>query len=304
MLSAHADIVGAWSHHVRVTEDLVARALAMLGRLAAPGDVTRIDAGAGVSAVFGLRDGGRHLVLQVTTVRRALAGARREMAVYTCPPVDLGVAVPVAVGAAERPGMVCLLLAALDPYPPAARVTRDAWLAVAADLGRLHRVPAAAWPGLRPRKPPAPSRIVAGLAVWRQLAGDAVADRAGELLAAAPVPRSTVVVHGDCHVGNLLRDGDATVWIDWLDMRAGTGAEDLALLWQRAEFDGGRPPRAAMLDVYLRHRGDLEVPVFRRALAAEEVRLLAVDWPRFLASGPPARRSELVDLMRRLTATG
>jgi len=75
MLSAHADIVGAWSHHVRVTEDLVTRALAMLGRHAAPGDVTRIDAGAGASAVFGLRDGGRHVVLKVTTVRRALAGA-------------------------------------------------------------------------------------------------------------------------------------------------------------------------------------------------------------------------------------
>ena len=286
-----------------MTEDRVARALAMLGRHVAPADITRIDAGAGASAVFRLRDGGRHLILKVTTVRRALAGARREVAVYTGPPVDLGVAVPVAVGAAERPGMVCLLLTALDPYPPAARVTRDAWLAVAADLGRLHRVPATAWPGLRPRKPPAPSRIETGLAVWCELAGGVVADRAGELLAALPIPRSTVLVHGDCHVGNLLCDDDATAWIDWLDMRAGTGAEDLALLWQRAEFDGGHPPRAAMLDVYLHHRSDVDAAVFRRALAAEEIRLLAVDWPTFLADAPPQRRAVLVDRMSRLTAT-
>src|SRR5690348_1406940 len=156
--------------------------------------------------------------------------------------------------------------------------------------------------GAAARKPPGPARIVAGLAVWRGLAGDAVADRAGELLAASPVPRSTVVVHGDCHVGNLLRDGDATVWIDWPDMGAGTGAEDLALLWQRAEFDGGHPPRAAMLDIYLRHRGEVNAAVFGRALAAEEIRLLAVDWPTFLAGASPRPRAVLVDRMRGLTA--
>lgn len=275
----------------------------MLGRPVPLADVTRIDAGAGSSAVFHLRDRGGCLILKVTTVRRVLAGARRELAVYTCPPVDLGVVVPMSVGAAERPDMVCLLLEALDPYPPAARVTRDAWLAVAADLGRLHRVPAAAWPGLRPRKPPAPSRIDAGLAVWRGLAGDAVADRAGQLLAASLTPLPAVLVHGDCHVGNLLRHGAATAWIDWLDMCAGTGAEDLALLWQRAEFDGGHPPRAAMLEVYLRHRDDVDAAMFRRALAAEEIRLLIVDWPAFLASAPARPRAVLVDRMRHLTAT-
>jgi aminoglycoside phosphotransferase (APT) family kinase protein len=115
--------------------------------------------------------------------------------------------------------------------------------------------------------------------------------------------RSTALIHGDCHVGNLLCDNHTMAWIDWLDMCAGTGAEDLALLWQRAEFDGGHPPRAAMLDVYRHHRDDVDTAVFGRALAVEEIRLLAVDWPAFLVGAVPQRRAVPVDRMRRLIAT-
>jgi hypothetical protein len=47
----------------------------------------------------------------------------------------------------------------------------------------------------------------------------------------------------------------------------------------------------------------VEPATFRRALVAEETRLLAVDWPMFLADAAPDRRAVLVDRMRRLTAT-
>ena len=47
--------------------------------------------------------------------------------------------------------------------------------------------------------------------------------------------------HGDWHLGNILIDpADRFVWIDWQEVGLGHGPEDLALLWQRAEFGGFR----------------------------------------------------------------
>jgi aminoglycoside phosphotransferase (APT) family kinase protein len=51
------------------------------------------------------------------------------------------------------------------------------------------------------------------------------------------------LIHGDLHAGNLLRDAEgASVWADWQEVGIGQGPEDLALLWQRAEFDGADRP--------------------------------------------------------------
>ena len=51
------------------------------------------------------------------------------------------------------------------------------------------------------------------------------------------------LIHGDCHAENfLVADDGALVWVDWQAVGAGNGPEDLALLWQRAEFNGAEVP--------------------------------------------------------------
>jgi Ser/Thr protein kinase RdoA (MazF antagonist) len=113
------------------------------------------------------------------------------------------------------------------------------------------------------------------------------------------------LIHGDCHTGNLLVDDSGEFcWADWQEVGVGHGPEDLALLWQRAEFGGAVPPRQAMLDAYLAARGLRSEPTDPgavRAAVAAELRLLLLDWPFYLVGAEDAARDRLIRRFQELS---
>ena len=231
-----------------------------------------------------IRLGDQEVVLKTTS--------RREVAFYGMAG-RLPVRVPRVVAAAGT----CLLLEALVPGPAAADWPAAHWHEVAGQLGALHRPQvAAAFHGWLTRKTPARRPEAAARACWT--AGElALLDRIGDLGVDLPA----CLIHGDLHAGNLLRDAEgALVWADWQEVGIGQGPEDLALLWQRAEFDGADPPRTAMLATYAAARGIPCDDVLVRATTAAELRLLLLDWPPFLATAGPDRRAIMVRRLRAL----
>lgn len=227
-----------------------------------------------------VRLGEDRLVLKTTT--------RREAAFYRAA-ARLPVRVPRLVAAAGT----TLLLEALTPGPRAADWPAAQWHETARQLGALNRPEVAAayrrasWlkrPG-PPRRPGPASR-----AFW-SAADLALLDRLDRLGPALP----DCLIHGDLHAGNLLRDAEGgLVWTDWQEVGVGQGPEDLALLWQRAEFDGADPPRAAILASYAAARGIPDDGALHRAVTVAELRLLLLDWPPFLAAAGPERRAVMV----------
>lgn len=268
---------------------VVQRSLRALGRHAPSGALKRLDGGASGSRVFLLERAGDVAVLKVTEDPAWRAQAVRELAVYRAFAAALDGFLPTLHAAQRDREGVRLLLSAHPPHPPASMVTGEAWVRLAAQLGRLHRVAAArpAWLGDRPS--PSPAQIAEAVRIWQDRGGGPLARRAARRLAAAgrlEAALGKVLTHGDCHLGNLLQSADGrAVWIDWQEACLGSGLEDLVFLWQRAEFDGAHPPRGAMTAAYAAQRAVRDDPGFRSALAASELRLLLVAWPPFLAYG-------------------
>lgn len=280
----------------------VAECLLLLGQPPAePGSVRPLTGAGSGSAVHRLTTGGRDAVLKVTTAEAWREHARREARCYRTLAQRLPVRVPTLLGAADTGELTCLLISAAEPLPPPAEWDLPRWLEVAGQLGRLHATPVAGEHWLRPVWTPVTS--APALEFWRREGLGRLAEeldgRIGELNAAVEA-MPVCLVHGDCHAGNLLTDDGDLVWADWQEVGLGHGPEDLALLWQRAEADGGRPPRDEMLATYAAARGLPGGPVVCQAVAAAEIRLLLVAWPGFLGRVEPGRRAVLVERLARL----
>jgi hypothetical protein len=253
----------------RATREPVGRSLAALDWSRQLGACRRLAGVASDADVFLLEIGAQRVVLKVTHGRsddRWRPRARRELLLYTEVADDLGLSVP-------------------------------AVLATQSDD--------AVFPGWTKRRP-WPSSIDVGHAIekWSALGYRTLAHRAAAVL---PVARASVndllptaLIHGDCNVGNLLLSGGQIVRADWQEISLGAGPEDLALLLQRAEFDGARPPRAAMLDAYSTARGIPGNADLGRALAAAELRLLLVDWPKYVPYGTADRQQTMVQRLQHL----
>ncbi len=301
-------------------DEEVARHLRALGRdpdgLRA---ARRLAGGASGSGVFHLAFGdGSGAVLKVTTRPAWREKARREARFYAELAPRVPVRVPRLLASAESGPASCLLLSAAAPAPTPLLWGDDDWLRIARDLGALHGSVGAVqldrlrWLS-RPRRVPA-DEVRAAEAAWTRLGCGQVAasllrqrrelDRA---LDALPV----ALIHGDCHTGNLLVDDSGEFcWADWQEVGVGHGPEDLALLWQRAEFGGAVPPRQAMLDAYLVARGLRSEPTgpsaptdrgATRAAVAAELRLLLIDWPSYLVGADDAARDRLIRRFRELS---
>ncbi len=284
--------------------DLVERSLRDLGWGGPARVVTELTGGASGSQVFLLDLGGEPAVLKTTEDPAWYARAARELAVHR----ELGPALrdflPEARATHRDPHGVRLLLAAHDPFPRAAAVTEAAWIELADRLGRLQQVavPRPGW--LRPRPRPSPAAVADAVRGWARHGSAALAARAAERLDAArslPSGLATVLTHGDCHVGNVLNGpGGRPVWVDWQEVCLSSGLDDLVFLWQRAEFDGAHPPRAAMTAAYAAARGVPRGGALRAALDSCELRRLLVDWPPFLGHGSPDHRQVMTRRLEEL----
>lgn len=297
-------------------EDLIRRCLRELGLAGVRLDHYASVTGAGSgSRVFRLAfDSGADPVLKVTTSPERQP-ARRELAFYTRLAGRIPLRTPAMLGAADNEELTCLLLEAAHPSPPAPEWTTDQWLLVAAQLGELHRpevlqqVVSDDWLGHAGWPPPGYVTQAAGTArrQWRELGHgdltDPLFDQLEEL-AAALHALPECLLHGDCHLANLLLGKTTTdlIWTDWQATTRGRGPEDLALLWSRANADGGRPPVDEMRATYAGVRGLPDDDLLHRALLAGRLRLELFGWPERLPHFDTERRRCIVGQLARLAA--
>jgi Ser/Thr protein kinase RdoA (MazF antagonist) len=237
------------------------------------------------SGVYRVRVDGRDAVLKVTVGDGSRTTARRELAFYQTLADQVPVRTPTLLRHVDNGQFTAILLSAHTPSVPARQWRRTEWLEVARQLAALHSmpVPTGEWWTHTPwltsvlDEPPVPyaldywSRTAAARAVDSVLAAPL-----GQALGAVP----DCFVHGDCHVDNLLRDGDDLVWTDWQVTGIGAPAVDLAFLIGRAHSDSADPPRADMIEAYARTRGVDSGPLERAVLAAE-LGFVLFGWPEY-----------------------
>jgi aminoglycoside phosphotransferase (APT) family kinase protein len=264
-------------------------------------EVRALTAGASGSAVHRLTTADGSFILKVAT--------RREAAFYRDLAPRVPVPVPRLIAEVPHPAGSCLLLEPAGAPARAAQWSVWRWTRLATQLGALHGGAAArlaAWPAGKPEHRATPAEIATAARSWASLGYSPVLapvwarfDRLDAALAQLPV----CLRHGDWHLGNILVDpADRFVWIDWQEAGPGRGPEDLALLWQRAEFDGLRPPRAAMRAAYAAARGIPDDAVLRRAVVAAELTMLLLAWPPHLTAAPEPSRARLLRRLDRLLA--
>lgn len=278
-------------------DDLATRGLLALGRR--PSGAVETLAGASGSGVFRLDAGTGTYVLKVTEGARE--DARRELSFYQELADRVPVRTPRFVEGVRADDLTVLLVTAAEPGPPASAWGLARWLDVASQLGSLHRTldrsGLDAHPWLHAERPETGVAPAERVSLWSQ---SSLAPVALPLLAELERLRTALqrlpvcLVHGDCHAENLLRDADDNlVWADWAEVAVGRGPEELAILWQRAEFDGATVPRGLMVDAYARAR-DVEVDdAFRDAVTAAELLMVLLGWPAFLIEKPSRGRDAL-----------
>ncbi|WP_328994739.1 aminoglycoside phosphotransferase family protein [Kribbella sp. NBC_01245] len=277
---------------------LVERAAGLLGLDAS--DAVELAGSASGAGVYRVRFEGGDAVLKVTDAGEGQLDARRELAFYQSLANKVPVITPTLLRYADGAEHTALLLSAHSPPVPAAEWDREAWLEIARQLAELHSMAVPSGDPWIQGRPDAPSMGLAE-AYWSatEAAGcllepDALAE------AVRAMPDS--FIHGDCHVGNLLRDGDRIVWADWQVAKVGSPAGDLALLWSRGGVDGADLPYDAMLREYATRRG-LELAPLRRAVIAAELALLLFAWPHFAAYRTESDRTHLTHRLLDLTAS-
>ncbi len=270
----------------------------------------RLAGGVSGSGVFRLVFTDRSdAVLKVTTNPAWRDKARREARFYREAAADLPVRVPQLLAVADTGSATCLLLSAAAPAPTPTLWGVHDWLRVARELAMLHRgmqspvLDRFSW--LTRADPISPDQVRAAADCWDRWGCGRIAEpllqRPSELTAALAALPATVI-HGDCHAGNLLVDDTGGFrWADWQEVGIGHGPEDLALLWQRAEFGGAAPPRQAMLEAYAAVREVSSVPALHRAAVAAELQVLLFGWPAHLRHADHERRDRLIRRFRALS---
>lgn len=278
--------------------------LARLNVCLSSAGVVRLDGGQSKASVFLLETAGDRCVLKVTVSRRWRPQALRELRFYRELAPRLPIPVPRLLGSIVVREGVALLISAHGHRTAANEWPHDQWTTVAAQAAALHRQSRSSAPPRWARRPsdPDPRSISRAVAAWQHLDHPAIAAKVPglvtdvtRLLAQAP----PTLIHGDCHVDNLLTcDEGGVVWVDWQEVTTGAGPEDLALLWQRAEFDGARPPRSAMITAYEAGLGATVGGSLERLMLAAELRLLLLEWPHFLPYGSASQRGTMLSLLQ------
>jgi Ser/Thr protein kinase RdoA (MazF antagonist) len=260
---------------------------------------TELTGAASGSGVYRVRIDGTEAVLKVTTADRGQSNARRELTFYRTLASQVPVTTPTLLRYADNDDLTALLLSAHTPARPAQQWHRSAWLEVARQLAALHSTPMPDQPSWldTPWLQGVLDRPPIGLAEEHWSRTDA-ADRVGMVLdapatlAAALAATPACFLHGDCHVDNLLREGNGVVWADWQVAGVGSPAIDLAFLWSRADTDGADVPYAEMVREYATRRG-IDAVVLQRSLIAAELGILLFGWPRFAAHRTRTERNRL-----------
>ena len=275
-----------------------------IDRAAKPADA---QSGAGVHRAW--TAGGQAAYLKVTPAslgRRVLAGARRELRFYRQLAVRVPVRTPPLLDALETESGIALLLAAAGEQVTADAWDGQAWAALGRDLAGLHAVPVTGQDWRRPDSLlAAMSGPVAGdiTRFWSDVL-PGLADLLPDLLAARGelgaelAAQQTVLVHGDCHTGNILHSAAGLVFCDWQSAGVGRATADLTHLSVRATPAGVTVPRELMT-AYLDRSGADPAPL-KRALILEELAVFVFLWPPYAAYNSRAGIERVHDRARHL----
>ena len=273
-----------------------------------------IDHGAGPSdarsgaAVHRVRTpGGSAAYLKVTRAilgSAALEAAHRELRFYRQLAAEVPVQTPPFLDALDTALGVAVLLAAAGRQVKVRAWSDAAWSKLGRDLAGLHAVRVARQDWVRPDSLlDAMSAPVCDIVTrfWTgilPMLSDLLDCREAlrDELAAQPA----VLVHGDCHTGNIVHAGDGLVFCDWQCTGVGRATSDLAMLGARAAPAGAAVPRDA-ITAYLNHRGG-DVSQLERKLILEQLVIFVFQWPRFAAYNSPAGIARVHDRTRQLAA--
>lgn len=301
MAKGHATVIG------RISE-----AMGLSGRLAGH---KLTSEGISGSRIYRVWFDGRDAVLKVTDPEAAplvRERARRELSFYRALSNQIPVRVPELLGSCDHDVIgTCLLLGRYNPPPPSTQWPVDDAVEVARQLARLHaafwdkreQLHKYAW--LRQLRARADEKAIEQAQdAWRALGR---ADRFSALFSPdvyrmldsglACVPRLDATIqafpatlcHGDCHLGNLLRDEEGRLlWADWAEVGIGAGPTDLSFLIQRANADGARFSVDELAAAYHSQLVEgIAQPVsldgIRRVMDAFELRTRLLDWPHYLS---------------------
>ena len=288
--------------------DVVGRWLKLLDVRWSPASVLRLAGGNSAAGVFLLETDGEPCVLKVTASASWRTRAEHELRFYQELAPTLPIPVPELLAVTVVQEGVGLLLSAHGERAAASKWSFDLWREAAAQAGKLHRHCRSDGPPAWLPRAPRPSHVAVTRAVaqWVKLGHHVIADHLPDLLAEVTQvleQAEPTIIHGDCHVENLLPAEGRLVWVDWQQITTGAGPEDLALLWQRAEFDGARPPRAEMMTAYRDALGTVIDEPLEQLVLAAELRLLLLEWPHFLPYGDERQQEtmlkELQDVQHR-----
>lgn len=298
--------------------ELAGTALARLGYEQGVGAIVPLDQG--ISGAWSLRvslPAGEAVLKMVTAAADAglRQRARREIAFYRELAPCLPVPTPRLLGLqADDDGDLLLLLQAYDAPRALNELNDDQMAAVVAQVAGLH---AAFWgqddlleryPWLRRGAAQGePPDWAHAMWLWQTQAASAPLQRVitPAILAALPgwfdvlqrVERTVAsypctLVHGDCHLGNVLWSANNPVWGDWQEVRVGVGPADMSFLLQRgcgsqddAAFECWAEHYAALLAATARPRPD---PVdTRRVMDVSELHMRLLEWPHYFDWLPP-----------------
>jgi Ser/Thr protein kinase RdoA (MazF antagonist) len=232
----------------------------------------------------------------------ALDGARRELRFYRQLATEVPVRTPPLLDALETDLGVALLLAAVGHQVNVDAWSAPAWSTLGQDLAGLHTVPVDGQDWSRPD---------ALLDAMSEPAFDTITKFWGDVLPGLPdlltfrdtvreelAWQPVVLVHGDCHTGNILHAPDGLVFCDWQSTGVGRATSDLTHLSVRATPAGVTVPRD-LVTAYLDRRGG-DPAALKRALILEELAVFVFLWPPFAAYNSRAGIERVHDRARHL----
>ncbi len=266
-----------------------------------------VDARSGAGVHRARSRGNRAAYLKITPAvlgPEALEAARRELRFYRQLAAEVPVRTPPLLDALETDLGVALLLAAAGSQVQVTAWTGTAWSMLGRDLAGLHAVQVAREDWARPdallgaMTGPVAHKITE---FW-----DGVLPRLSELLDSRHAlseelaSQPPVLIHGDCHTGNIVHAEAGLVFCDWQSVGVGRATSDLAFAGVRAAPAGVAVPRSVLTEYASRHGSDFGE--LERALILEELAIFVFLWPPYAAYNNPAGIARVQDRARALAA--
>jgi Ser/Thr protein kinase RdoA (MazF antagonist) len=266
------------------------------------------DAHSGAAVHRARTAGGRAAYLKITPADlgfEALDAARRELRFYQRLTDKVPVQTPALLDAFEVDLGVAILLAAAGDQVKASAWSGTAWSVLGRDLAALHSVQVPLQDWVRPDALLAAMSAPVSGTITKFWSGilpglpDLLDSR--DALRQELASQPAVLVHGDCHTGNIVHAANGLVFCDWQSTGAGRATSDLAMLGVRAAPAGVAIPRDAKT-AYVKQRGGGDANELERALILEELAIFLFQWPPFAAYNSRVAIGRVHDRARDLAA--